>query len=95
LVILKPATVIVSIVAVAVAAVAEPSLESVQPVLPSGKALIVGAYVLDEQEVAAGLGHPVEFAKRAWLVVDCAQYERGDGHVEAVVLERQNLGGSA
>jgi hypothetical protein len=49
----------------AVAAVAEPRLESVQPVLPSGKALIVGAYVLNEQQAAAGPEHPVEFAKRA------------------------------
>ena len=59
---------------VAVAAVAEPRLKSVQPVLPSGEALVVGAYVLDEQQAAAGPEHPVEFAKRSWLVVDRAEH---------------------
>jgi hypothetical protein len=80
---------------VAVAAVADPRLEPVEPVLPPGQALVVGADMLDEQEASAGPEHPAQFAQRARLVVDCAQDEGGDDHVEAVVLEREILGGGA
>ena len=96
LVILKPATVIVSIVGrLQLQPWPTRVWSPVQPVLPAGEALVVGAYVLDEQQAPAGLEHPVEFAKRSRLVVDRAQDEGGDGDVEAVVLERQILGGSA
>lgn len=94
-VILKPAAVIVSIVGRLQLQPWPSRVWSVQPVLPSGKALIVGAYVLDELQAPAGLEHPVEFAKRSRLVVDRAQDEGGDGHVEPVVPKWQILGGSA
>ena len=74
---------------------AEPGLEPVQPVLPAGKGLVVGAYVLDKEQSAAGFQHAAELAERARLIVDGANHERRHGDVETVVLERQVLGWSA
>jgi hypothetical protein len=51
--------------------------------------------VLDEQQAAAGTQYPAQLPQRPGLVVDTAQDQRGHGHVEAVVVEREVLGGRA
>src|SRR5437588_6215811 len=78
---------------VAVAAVAYPRLQPVESILPSRQALVFGAHVLKEQQPPARLQYPAELTRRTGLVIDGAEHERGDDHVEAVVLERQILGG--
>ena len=80
--------------AVAVTADDEP-VEPVHPVLESGPAGVVGTHVLDEQELATGPQHAPQFPQRPGLVVDPAQHQRGDRHVEGVVVEGKVLGGGA
>ena len=77
---------------VAVASAHHDPVDAVQPVLPTGKAGVLGAHVLDEQEPTAGFQHPPELGQRLGLVADGAQDERRDDDVEAVVRERQLLG---
>ena len=50
--------------------------------------------MLHEQEPPARTEHAAELAQRAGLVVDRAEHEGGDGDVEALVLERELLGGA-
>jgi len=57
--------------AVAVAAHDQP-VQPVQPVLQAGRAGVIGAQVLDEQQAAAGTQHPAQLAQRPRLVVDAA-----------------------
>jgi hypothetical protein len=80
--------------AVAVAAHDQP-VQPVQPILQAGRARVTGSQVLDEQQAAAGTQYPAQLPQRPGLVVDTAQDQRGHGHVEAVVVERQVLGGRA
>jgi hypothetical protein len=48
--------------------------------------------VLQEAQFAAGLEHPSQLAQGAWLILDGAQHEAGDGGVEARGIERERLG---
>jgi hypothetical protein len=52
----------------------------------------VGSHVLEEAQLAGGTDDPHELAERRLLVVDRAQYERGDGSVELAVGRGQRLG---
>ena len=77
--------------AVAVTAHHQP-VQPVQPVLQAGRARVARPDVLDEQQAAAGAQHPAQLPQRPGLVVDTAQDQRGDRHVEAVVVEGKVLG---
>src|SRR6266567_9558251 len=72
--------------AVAVAADDEP-VEPVHPVLQPGRARVLGAQVLDKQQLATGPQYPPQFSERSRLIIDPAQDERGDGYVESAVVE--------
>ena len=67
-------------------------VEPVHPVLEAGELWVVGAHVLQEEQLPAGSQHAMDLAQRARLVVDAAQHECGDDGVEGIVLERQILG---
>jgi len=76
--------------AVAVAARDQPD-QTVQAVLPAGKARLVRANVLDEDQPAAGTEDPPELTQRPRLIIHSAEHERRDGDVERVVLEWEIL----
>ena len=80
--------------AVAVTADDEP-VEPVHPVLQPGQARVVGAQVLEEQELTTGPEHSSQLAQRPRLVVHPAQHQRGHRDVERAVLERKVLGRGA
>ena len=80
--------------AVAVTADHEP-VEPVHPVLQASQGGVLGAQVLEEQEPPAGTQHPAQLAQGPGLVIDPAQDQRRDRHVEGVVLEREVLGRGA
>ena len=48
--------------------------------------------MLDEKEPPAGAQHPAQLAQGPGLVVDPAQDQRRDRHVEGVVVEGEILG---
>ena len=66
---------------------------AVQAVLPAGELGVVGADVLQEQELSPGPQHAPHLGQRSVRVADRAQSECRDGRVERVVLEGQRLGG--
>ena len=74
-------------VAVAVAAVAEEAPGLLEPVLPARQARVLGADVLDEEQLAAGPQHPRRLGQRRPRVGDRAEDQGRDRGVEAVVVE--------
>ena len=79
-------------VAVAVAAVGEELPGPFEAVLPAGQAGVLGADVLDEQQLSARLQDPRRLGQGRGRVGDRAEDEGVDGGVEARVLEREPLG---
>jgi len=77
--------------AVAVAADDQP-VEPVHPVLQAGQGEVGGPDVLDEQKLAAGPQYPPQLPEGPGLIVDSAQDQGRDRHVEAVIVEREILG---
>jgi hypothetical protein len=77
--------------AIAVAADNQP-VEPVHSVLQAGQGGVVGAQVLDKQELAAGPQHPPQLPQRPGLIIDPAQDQRRDRRVEGVIVEREIFG---
>src|SRR6476659_5233390 len=79
-------------VAVAVAAVADEAPGLFEAVLPAGQAWILGANVLDEEQLAARFEDSRGLRERGRRVGDRAEDQREDSGVEARVLEWQAFG---
>src|SRR5680860_1791983 len=79
-------------VAVAVAAVGEELPGRLEAVLPARGAGLLGADVLEEEQLAAGLEDAGGLGQRGAWVWHGAQHQREDRRVEAVVLEGQLFG---